>query len=67
MAEPEAGGGDLDEAETAGGGPVVSGRQWVGGFEAVDAPLDPVVQGVDEAVDRDRGLNPAGIPGGPNI
>jgi len=51
--------GEVDEAELAGGGLVVLGCQSAGGLWAVDTALDPVLQGVDEAVDRDRRLSRA--------
>lgn len=49
--DPEADRGDLHEAEEACGGLVVAGGDASGVLEAVEAPLDPVAQGVDVAVD----------------
>lgn len=42
----------MDEAEEAGGGLVVTRGDAAGILEAVEAPLDPVAQGVDVAIDR---------------
>ena len=55
-AHPNPDGGDMDEAEIAGGGFVVSGREPSGVLELVEAALDAVAQGVDVAVDWDLNL-----------
>lgn len=43
----------MNEAEIAGGGFVVAGRQTAGAFELVEAALDPVPQGVGDGLDED--------------
>ena len=52
MPEPKACGNDLDEAEMACGGLVVTGGEASGVFETVDAALDTIAQGVDQDADR---------------
>lgn len=52
MPEPEACGNDLDEAEIACGGLVVTGGEAPGVFQTVEAALDTIAQGVDQYADR---------------
>lgn len=56
---PQACRDDVDEAEIARGGLVVSGRQSAGVLELVEAALDAVPEGVDVVVDRDLNFSPA--------
>ena len=56
---PQARGDDVDEAEIACGGFVVSGCQAARVLELVEAALDAVPEGVDVIVDRDLDLSPA--------
>lgn len=60
--QPQADRGEVDEAEEAGGGLVVARGDASGVLQAIEAPLDPVAQRVDVAVD---GLADApALPGG---
>ena len=53
VSDPQPEGADEREAEIAGRGLVVTGRDPTVVLEAVEAPFDPVAQSIDEAVDGD--------------
>ncbi len=56
MSDPEACSGDMNEAEIAGCGFVVSRRQTTRVLEFVEATLDAVAHRIDISVDLDRSL-----------
>ena len=56
MAEPEADRGDVDEAQEAFGGLVVTGGDAAGVFQLVEAALDEVPKAVERAVHGDAHL-----------
>ena len=62
MAEPEADGRNVDEAQEAFGSFVVTGGNASGILQLVEAPLDEVAQFVEPAINRDAQLS--GFPHG---